>query len=148
MVTIFDVEPRRLIVEAAAKLEEMKIEAPSWVGMVKSGPHAERLPQEKNFFYIRAASILRQAYTHGPVGVSRLRTHYGGRKKRGVRPDKARRAGGSLIRKAMQSLEKAELLAKNKKKDKPGRVITAKGMKLLDAAALAVSKKAQNTAAQ
>lgn len=141
MVTIFDVEPRRLIEEAAAKLEEMKIEGPAWVGTVKNGPHNERLPQQKNFFFIRAASILRQAYSHGPVGVSKLRTHYGGRKKRGVKPDEHRRAGGSLIRKTMQLLEKAELLAKNKKKGKPGRVITAKGMKLLDAAALAVSKK-------
>lgn len=143
MVTIFDVQPRRLIEEAAAKLEELKLEAPKWAGSVKSGAHNERLPQEKNFFFIRAASILRQAYAHGPIGVSRLRTHYGGRKKRGVKPDEQRRAGGSLIRKAMQALEKAELLSKNKKKGKPGRVITAKGMKLLDAAALAVSKKPQ-----
>ena len=143
MVTIFDVEPRRLIEEAAAKLQEMGIEGPAWVGTVKSGPHNERLPQQKNFFYIRAASILRQAYSHGPIGVSRLRTHYGGRKKRGVRPDKMKRAGGALIRKTMQILEKSELLMKNKKKDNPGRVITAKGMKLMDAAAHAVSKKPQ-----
>jgi small subunit ribosomal protein S19e len=48
-----------------------------------------------------------------------------------VRPERHRRAGGNMIRKAMQSLETAGLL----KKLKVGREITAKGKALLDATA-------------
>jgi small subunit ribosomal protein S19e len=131
MVTVYDVAPNKLVAKAAAKLEGMGIPAPAWAGTVKSGSHRERLPQQKNFWYIRLAAILRNAYVHGTVGVSSLRTHFGGKKVRGVRPEKKRKAGGAIIRKGMQSLEKAGLLAKRKK----GREITAAGKKLLDAAA-------------
>jgi len=131
MVTVYDVAPNKLVAKAAGKLEAMGIPAPAWAGTVKSGSHRERLPQQKNFWYIRLAAILRNAYVHGTVGVSSLRTHFGGKKVRGVRPEKKRKAGGAFIRKGMQSLERAGLLTKRKK----GREITAAGKKLLDAAA-------------
>jgi small subunit ribosomal protein S19e len=75
--------------------------------------------------------MLRNSYVNGAVGVSRLRTHYGGKKTRGVRPERKRKAGGSIIRKGLKALETAGLMAKKKK----GREITAAGKKLLDAAA-------------
>ena len=77
---------------------------------------------------MRCASILRQIYVNSNVGVNKLRMHYGGKKRRGVKPARHAPAGGSTIRKAMQELEKAGLLAK----DKTGRVLTARGRKLLD----------------
>ncbi len=131
MVTVYDVTPNKLVAKVAAKLEGMGIAAPAWVGTVKSGSHCERLPQQKNFWYIRLAAILRNAYVNGTIGVSSLRTHFGGKKIRGVRPEKKRRAGGAIIRKGIQALEKAGLLIKRKK----GREITAAGKKLMDAAA-------------
>ncbi len=131
MVTAYDVEPNKLIAKAAEKLKEMKIEKPAFVGLVKTGSHAQRPPQDEDFWYVRCASILRQAYVNDAVGINRLRRHYGGKKSRGVRPNVHAPAGGSTIRKAMQQLEKAGLLAKQK----TGRVLTAKGRKLLDAAA-------------
>ena len=131
MVTAFDVEANRLIAKAAEKLREMKIEKPKFVGLVKTGAHASRPPQHENFWYMRCASILRQAYINNEVGVNRLRRHYGGRKGRGVKPEKNAPAGGSTIRKAMQQLEKAGLLMKQK----TGRVLTPKGRKFLDQAA-------------
>ncbi len=130
MVTVFDVEANRLIAKAAEKLEGT-IQKPGFVGIVKSGAHAERPPQQKNFWYVRCASILRQAYINGEVGVSSLSRHYGGRKRRGVKPGKHRAAGGSTIRKALQELEKAGLL----RKQKTGRAISAKGRKFLDSIA-------------
>ncbi|MFH1306922.1 MAG: 30S ribosomal protein S19e [Candidatus Micrarchaeota archaeon] len=138
MVTVYDVDALKLIKKTAQKLEEMNLEMPAWVGNVKSGAHAERLPQDDKFWYIRCASILRKAYLNPRIGVSRLRTHYGGRKDRGVKPEKHRRAGGSTIRKGMQALEKAELL----KKGKVGRELAPKGRKLLDAAAKLVADEA------
>lgn len=131
MVTVFDVEPNRLISRAAEKLKVMKLPRPAFVGLVKSGAHAVRPPHSGDFWYFRCASILRQAYVGDSVGVNRLRRHYGGRKRRGVKPEAHRPAGGSTIRKAMQELEKAGLLAKQK----TGRVLTAKGRKFMDIAA-------------
>lgn len=128
MVTVYDVESNKLIEKAAEKLKGMKIAKPAFVGMVKSGAHAERPPQQDNFWYIRCASILRQAYVNDTVGISRLRRHYGGRKRRGLRPERHVPAGGSTIRKAMQELEKAGLLIK----EKNGRMLSPKGRKFLD----------------
>jgi small subunit ribosomal protein S19e len=131
MVTVFDVEPNKLIAKTAEKLKAMNIAKPAFVGLVKSGAHTERPPQHEGFWYVRCASILRQVYVNDRVGVSKLRRHYGGRKRRGVKPQKHAPAGGSTIRKALQELEKAGLLAK----EKTGRVLTPKGRKLLDEAA-------------
>jgi small subunit ribosomal protein S19e len=136
MTTVFDVNPNKLISAAAIKLEGMGIEKPAFVGNVKSGPHRERLPQQKNFWFLRCAAVLRQAYTRGTVGVSRMRTHFGGAKARGVRPNKQSRSGGSTIRKALQALEKAGLLAKAKT---GGRMISSKGRQFMDSVAKEVS---------
>jgi len=135
MVTVYDVVPNKLVGKVAEKLKAMNIAAPKWIGTVKSGSHRERMPQQPDFWYIRLASMLRNAYVHGVVGVSSLRSHYGARKIRGVRPEHKRRAGGAIIRKGLQALEVAGLIAKKKK----GRELTAAGKKLLDASAKEVS---------
>ena len=136
MVTAYDADSNKLIEKVAGKLKESKIAKPPFIGLVKSGAHAQRPPDQENFWYIRCASILRQTYIRSNVGTGGLRRHYGGRKTRGVKPEKHSPAGGSTIRKAMQELEKAGYLEKGKTK---GRIITAKGRKLLDNAAKEVS---------
>jgi small subunit ribosomal protein S19e len=135
MVTVFDVSPNKLITKVAEKLKGMDLPAPAWITMVKSGSHVQRVPEQEDFWYLRLASLLRNSYVHGKVGVISLRTHYGGKKVRGVRPEHHRRAGGSIIRKGLQSLEKAGLLEKKKK----GRELSAAGRKLLDSVAKEVS---------
>lgn len=137
MVTALDVDANALIGRVAEKLKTMKIGKPAFVGLVKTGSHSERPPEQPDFWHIRCASVLRQAYVRGTIGTNRLRTHYGGRKSRGVKPQAHRRAGGSTIRKAMQELEKAGLL----KKEKVGRSLSPAGRKLLDAAASEIAKK-------
>ena len=142
MVNAFDVNPHQLIRAAANKLESTGLPAaPSWVGSVKSGPHAERIPQDEKFWYMRCASILYQAYGSSPIGVSSMRTHYGGRQNNGVGREHFRRSGGNMIRKGMQALEKAGLLTKKK----VGRYISPKGQAFMDAVAKEVSgaKKAE-----
>lgn len=130
MVTVYDVEPNKLISSAAQKLKG-KVEKPAFVGIVKTGAHAQRPPIQGDFFFVRCASILRQAYVNGVVGTQRLRRHYGGRKRRGVKPARHMKSGGSTIRKAIQQLEKAGFLVK----EKVGRRISPSGRKLLDLAA-------------
>jgi small subunit ribosomal protein S19e len=127
MVTAFDVEANRLIEKAAERLQG-KVEKPHFVGIVKTGAHAERPPLQENFWFLRCASILRQAYINDEVGVARLRRHYGGRKRRGVRPARHYPAGGSTIRKALQQLEKAGFLVR----EKAGRKLSPLGRKFLD----------------
>ncbi len=131
MVTVYDVEPNKLIGSAAKKLKDMKIDKPEFVGLVKTGSHAERPPSDEDFWYVRCASILRQAYINNVIGVQALRRHYGGRQRRGVKPQRHAPAGGSTIRKAMQNLEKAGLL----KKEKEGRMLTPQGRAFLDGVA-------------
>ncbi len=62
--------------------EELKtiIEMPAWAEFVKTGAHRETLPKNPDWWFIRAASILRIVFIRGPVGVSKLRVRYGGRK--------------------------------------------------------------------
>ncbi len=131
MVTVYDVTPNKLVKKVAEKLQALGIAQPSYIGTVKSGTHRSRLPQQKDFWYVRLAALLRNAYVHGNVGVGKLRTHFGGKKIRGVKPEEKRKAGGSIIRKGLQALETAGLMVKKKK----GREISAAGKKLLDSAA-------------
>ncbi len=131
MVTVYDVKPNMLIEKTAEKLKELGIEKPAYIDFVKSGPGKRRKPQGSDFFYNRCASLLRQTYVNETVGVNSLKTHYGGRKKRGVRPEKHADATGSIIRRGFMALEKIGLVEKKK----VGRGITGKGKKLLDSVA-------------
>jgi len=65
----------------------------------------------------------------GPIGISSLRSQYGGRIDRGVRPEHTRKSGGAIIRNALQQLEAAGLVETARKK---GRILTGEGRRLLD----------------
>jgi small subunit ribosomal protein S19e len=124
-----DVEPKILIEKLKEELKKMEeIKPPEWAKFVKSGVHKQRPPEQPDFWYIRAASILRRIYLDGPVGVERLRSYYGGLRKKGYFPKHFRKASGAIIRKILQQLEKSGLVEKTAK----GRKITPKGQKLLN----------------
>ena len=126
------IEPHKfnnLLAEALKKIPE--IEQPEWVGLVKTSTHHKRPTTEEDFWYKRAASILRQIYIKGIVGVSRLRTRYGGRKNRGMKPSEFRKGGGKIIRTILQQAEEARLVEKVKDK-KSGRQLTEEGKELLE----------------
>lgn len=131
MVTTYDVPAKNLIDEIAEvlKKEYPQIVPPDWIPFVRSGVHKEHPPQVEDFWYIRCSSILRKLYIKETIGISRLRTLYGGRKRRGPKPPKFRKGSGSIIRKALHQLEDVGLVASDKKK---GRSLTAKGRSLLD----------------
>jgi len=132
MTTAYDVPADVLIDRLSGYLKEniREIQPPEWSGYVKTGSQAERVPQNPDWWYVRSASILRKLYMNGPVGVSRLRKDYGGRKRRGVRPAHFAKAGGNIIRTVLQQLEQAGLSQKDGIK---GRVVSGKGRSLLDA---------------
>lgn len=117
------------LAEALKKLPEF--EKPDWIAFVKTGPNKVRPNIDADFWYRRAASILRQIYVKKIVGVQRLRTRYGGRKDLGSQPPRFIKAGGKIIRTLLQQSEKAGLV-ETVKGLKPGRKLTEKGIKFLE----------------
>lgn len=123
------------LAEALKKISEFK--KPEWVDFVKSGTSKERPIEDEDFWYKRAASILRQIYINKTVGVQRLRTKYGSKKERGMKPAEFRRAGGKIIRVILQQSDGAGFTEavkriKGVKASKAGRKLTEKGKAFLE----------------
>lgn len=123
------------LAEALKKIEEFK--EPEWARFVKSGPAKERPIDDKDFWYKRAASILRNIYKTGSVGVQRLRTKYGSKKNRGFKPEAFKKGSGKIIRIILQQADKAGFTEIQKpvrgvKSKKPGRILTDKGKSFLE----------------
>lgn len=138
--TVRDVDAQRFVKAYAAHLKRSgKLNVPSWVDIVKTASFKELAPYDSDWFYTRAASLARQIYLHPGAGVGGLRTFYGGRKNRGSRPSKHAKASGSVIRKALQALEKLKLVSVN---EDGGRCITVDGQRDLDRVAQLVGKSA------
>ncbi|MFQ6074334.1 MAG: 30S ribosomal protein S19e [Candidatus Bathyarchaeia archaeon] len=139
MPTPYDV-PADLLIQRLAnylKDEVDKITPPPWASLVKTGSHAERPPQNPDWWFTRCASILRKVYLRGPIGIQRLRAEYGGRKDRGVKPEHARKGSGAIIRKALQQLEEAKLVESSGNR---GRIVTKQGRSLLDRLSTEIKK--------
>lgn len=127
---IYDHNPNELI-EKASQALKTKIKAPEWSQVVKTGMAKERPPENLDWWYHRAASILRKIYIKGPIGVSKLRTLYSSKKNRGLKPERVYPAGGKIIRTILQQLEEVKLIQKQEK-GKKGRIITNQGKSFLD----------------
>jgi len=141
MVNVLDVHAGKLAKEAAKLLEEKEeIKPPAWAKFVKTGVHKERPPQQKKWWYIRTAAVLRTIFKSGPIGVSKLCSKYGGKQNRRSKPEKFRKGSGAIIRKIVQQLESAGLVTYKKDGVKKGRIITPKGVSLLSKAATKVAE--------
>ena len=129
MVTAQDVPSDKLIGALAEQMKSLPaLKEPDWAQWVKTGSHAERPPTNSDWWFTRAASLMRKLYLHGPVGLTDLRRVYGGTKALHYYPKHHRDAGGLSIRKLLTQLEQAELVAKTPK----GRVLSPKGRAMLD----------------
>ena len=130
MTTPHDVPAAKFIEKVAKYLRENvdAVQPPAWASVAKTGSHVEKQPQNADWWYTRSASVLRKVYVHGPIGIEKLRSDYGGRKNFGTKPNHASKAGGGNIRKVMQQLEQAGLIQTASTK---GRLMTPKGRKLL-----------------
>ncbi len=137
MAKVYDVPADLLISKLTDILKNENIPAPSWTPFVKTGSHANKPPQNPDWWYTRCASILRKVYLHGPMGVDDLRKEYGGGKAVGYGARNHRDAGGVIIRRAIQGLEKLGYIEKVAGK---GRVISKNGMKKLDGLATEILK--------
>ena len=143
MPTPYDVPASTLVKKLATELKEKdQIVPPQWAPYVKTGSHAARRPENPEWWYIRCASLLRKIYLKGPIGIIRLRSEYGGRLDRGMRPEHVRRGGGAIIRKALQQLEAAGLVTPFKIR---GRILTKEGRQLLDKVSTKVKEDLEKT---
>ncbi len=142
MVSVKEVPADKFIRELARYLKENvgQVRPPSWAYLVKTGSHKEKVPEDVNWWFVRAAALMRKMYVAGrPVGVERLRTAFGGLKDYGSAPSHFRKAGGSHIRKMLQQLERAGLVTKAGNK---GRTLSPKGISLMNKVASKVFQEA------
>ena len=139
MVGIYDSDVQKSIEQLAINLKTV-IKAPEWSIFAKTGSNKERSPESPDWYYVRAASVLRTVYIRGPIGVEKLRVKYGSKKRRGHSPAIFVRSGGKVLRSILQQLEKATLVSYKKDGVHKGRVITAKGKSIVDKSAVLLKK--------
>ena len=138
MTTVYDVPSKDLIDAVAKKLQSDKtIVVPEGNVFSRTGVDKENPPTDKNWWHTRCASILRKIYINNVIGVEHLKAEYGGKRNRGSKPYKARSGSGTIVRRALQQLEKAGYVTKIKGK---GRALTPKGRSFLDNASHEVMK--------
>lgn len=129
MAKAYDIPADKLISKIAENLKkDKKLEPLPWIAFVKTGCHVDKIPQNKDWWYLRCASLLRKVYIHGPVSISDLKSVYGGKKQIGYNLAHHKDAGGAIIRKALQQLESSGYIVKKAR----GRVLSDEGMKRID----------------
>ncbi|BBD72548.1 30S ribosomal protein S19e [Sulfodiicoccus acidiphilus] len=139
MITATMVPADALIRRLSSYIKEnfKEVSPPEWALVAKTGPMKERVPDEPTeWWYIRAASIMRKIYIEGKIGTSSLRTIYGGAARRGSAPNRFTKAPGHANRLIMRQLEKAGLLHRVK----GGRILSGKGRSLMDRMSMEVFK--------
>ncbi len=128
MANAFEAKSDVLVATIAAKLKEKEVPQPAYVPFVKTGAGKERVPSSPDFWYFRCASVLRQVYVNGPIGISKLRTKYGTKKGHVTHRHHHIVGGGSIIKDAFDALEKLNFV----KKTKEGRIMTSEGRSFVD----------------
>jgi small subunit ribosomal protein S19e len=125
MVSARSANQDRLVTRLA---QELKLKQPEWAKFVKTGVSRERPPEDENWWNMRAGSVLRKIYMEGSVGVSKLRSFYGGKHRRGHKRAHFAKGSGKIVRTILQQLEELKLVETGKK----GRQITAAGQSFVD----------------
>lgn len=134
-----NVSRQELIIALAEKLKPI-LRKPEWADVVKTGMHKERPPKDSDWWFMRGASVLMKVDKLQPIGVSKLRRHYGGRKNRGVAPEHFFKGSGNILRKILQQLEQAGFIKQDVRAGHKGRVLTPKAISLIAQTAKEVGK--------
>jgi small subunit ribosomal protein S19e len=136
--SVYELKAQEYNLKLADALKKIKeFEEPEWAKFVKSGSAKERPIDDEDFWYKRSASVLRNIYKTGSIGVQRLRTKYGSKQNRGFKPEAFKKGSGKIIRTILQQADKAGFTEIQKpvrgvKSKKPGRILTDKGKKFLE----------------
>ena len=139
--SIVNVPKSDVVVQLAKELKKMnEFKAPLWAKFVKTGCHAERPPVNPDWWFVRVASMMNKLNDLGPVGVSKLRTKYGGKRNRGMAPERFKKGSGKIIRLMLQQLEKAGFAKQTAKGVHKGRVLTPKGVAFFEKVSYQIMK--------
>lgn len=117
MIELFTVKPDEFNQVLADHLKNTsKVNPPKNVDLIKTCHGKQRAPCERDWYYKRAASIVRKMllamHADKNVGVRKLSSKYGCSKNRGSQPSKHVDGSRGLIRRIMQDLEKADWIVK------------------------------------
>merc|ERR1719453_1641636 len=135
--TVKDVKPDKFILAFSQHLKRQgKLEIPKWADYVKTATNRELPPNDPDWLYVRAASIVRKIYIRSGTGVGGLKKVYGGQKRRGTCTNVYSTASGKVIRYLVQQLEELGLVEQD---EKGGRQITKEGQRELDTVAVQVA---------
>lgn len=130
---VYEIKAQEFNDKLAQALKQMpEFKMPEWALFVKTGVSRIKPPIENDWWYNRAASILRQIYINEVVGVNRLRTRYGSKYNRGMKPEIFAKSSGKLIRTILQQSEAAGFLEKVTEGKRKGRKLTDKGKTFLE----------------
>ncbi|MEK6812629.1 MAG: 30S ribosomal protein S19e [Nanoarchaeota archaeon] len=129
--TVYDVNATQLIHKTAESLKPT-LQMPVWAAYVKTGHGKERVPDHPDWWYVRAAAILRKVYLNSPIGTNQLSVLFGNKKNRGMKPELTVPGSRKIIRTILQQLETAGYIQQASKGVHKGRVITGKGKSFLD----------------
>lgn len=145
--TVKDVASREFIDAFSKHLKKgNKIKMPDWAQYAKTACFKDLSPYDTDWLYVRAASVAYQLYIRGKVGVSALKTHYGGKQRNGVRPPKHHAGAGKVIRYCLKQLEEAGLVGQVKyqtddgHEQSSGKTLTKKGTTDMDRIASQIVK--------
>ena len=140
--TVYEVDARKLIDATAEELKKVDtMKAPEWSQFVKTGVCKERPPMEEDWWYVRAAAMMRTLSIKGPMGTGRFRKKYSAKRNRGVRPSRVHLASGAVTRRILQALEKSEFIkVAPEASTKKGKIIAPKGQSILDKQSILLRK--------
>lgn len=129
--TVKDVPVQEFVVALAQHFKKsQKLELPAWHDLIKTAAFKELPPQDADWYFMRAASVARQIYLRGGLGVGAFQRLYGGKKSNGSRRPHFAKAASGVHRHILQQLQEIDLVST--KKDKKGRWITRQGQRELD----------------
>jgi small subunit ribosomal protein S19e len=116
-----------LVLAERLKHDFNEIRPPAYAHFVKTSSTNFEPPKSFDWWYIRAASILRKLAVKGPMGVKDFTFEYSGKRKRGRRREHFALGASGHVRRILIQLEAAKLVEKQRR----GRVLSKGGWDLL-----------------
>ncbi|KAF0990529.1 hypothetical protein HZS_5668 [Henneguya salminicola] len=139
-----DVDQSVFVERFASVLKRKQVvEAPSFTLYCKTSHGKELAPYNKDWFFVRMAALARRLYIDSNMGVGYFKKIYGTGKRNGTRPKHHVSGSGSVARKALQALEKLNIVKIDD--ENGGRIMTSSGRKEMDALANKMLSKKLNS---
>ncbi len=114
--SLYDVPQQELVERVAVALQKVEqIKPPEWALFAKISSQNEKPPVRSDWWYVRAASVLRRIALLGPVGVSKLSIKFGGKKIEVTRHPDLRLQEEIIFAKFFNNLKKLDFASRIKK---------------------------------